>query len=921
VSGNLVLQASVADEAGRPTAAHQSVWVAGSEEWWFQVRDHDRMDLLPERRRYEPGEVARFQVRMPFREATALVAVEREGIQEAWVVRLSGKEPVVEVPVRPSYAPNMFVSVLAVRGRAGDVQPTALVDLGRPAFKLGIAEIRVGWRAHELRVGVTAERPAYRVRETAVVRIAVRTPDGAAPPPGSEVAVAVVDEGLLELAPNSSWHLLEAMLGRRGYAVRTATAQMQVVGKRHFGLKAVALGGGGGRQTTRELFDTLLLWKARVPLDARGEARLEVPINDSLTSFRIVAVATSGLGRFGTGTTTIRSTQDLMILPGIAPLVREGDRFRSEVTLRNATERAMAVTVRGWIEGAGDPLGEQALDLAPGEARTVGWEVTAPVGVERLTYDIEAGERGGPADRVRVSQRVVPAVFVRTFQATLSQWVGPLRQPVERPSDAVPGRGGVEVALRRTLVDGLAGVREWMSRYPYTCLEQKVSRAVALRNERLWQEIVASLPFSLDADGLLKYFPTMLWGSEVLTSYVLAISHEAGWPIPDDVRGRMQDALRRFVEGSLPGRAELPTADLSIRKLAALEALARYGKAEPRLLGSVTIEPNLWPTSAVLDWWSLLHRLPGIGNRERRLAEAEQIIRARLTFSGTTMGFSTERGDALWWLMLSADTNAVRLLLHLLETDQWRDDVPRILRGALARQRHGAWDLTVANAWGVLAVERFSRAFERTPVSGTTTAALAGGTRRLSWADAASGASLTFPWPATGAEVTVDHAGTGQPWVTILARAAIPLTTPLTAGYRIIKTVTPLEPREAGRWSRGDLVRVRLEIEAQTDMTWVVVSDPIPAGASHLGTGLGRDSRLATQGEAWRGQAWPAFEERGFEAFRAYYAWVPKGSLVVEYTIRLNQSGRFVLPTTRVEALYAPELFGELPNAAVDVSP
>jgi hypothetical protein len=157
--------------------------------------------------------------------------------------------------------------------------------------------------------------------------------------------------------------------------------------------------------------------------------------------------------------------------------------------------------------------------------------------------------------------------------------------------------------------------------------------------------------------------------------------------------------------------------------------------------------------------------------------------------------------------------------------------------------------------------------------------------------------------------------------VTILARAAIPLTTPLTAGYRIIKTVTPLEPREAGRWSRGDLVRVRLEIEAQTDMTWVVVSDPIPAGASHLGTGLGRDSRLATQGEAWRGQAWPAFEERGFEAFRAYYAWVPKGSLVVEYTIRLNQSGRFVLPTTRVEALYAPELFGELPNAAVDVSP
>ena len=167
----------------------------------------------------------------------------------------------------------------------------------------------------------------------------------------------------------------------------------------------------------------------------------------------------------------------------------------------------------------------------------------------------------------------------------------------------------------------------------------------------------------------------------------------------------------------------------------------------------------------------------------------------------------------------------------------------------------------------------------------------------------------------------MEHTGTGQPWVTVAARAAIPLAAPLTAGYRITKRLTALEPREAGRWSRGDLVRVHIEIEAQTDMTWVVVHDPIPAGASHLGTGLGRDSNLATQGERWRGRAWSAFEERGFEAFRAYFAFVPKGTFTVEYTVRLNQSGRFALPTTRVEALYSPDLFGELPNATIDVQP
>ena len=31
--------------------------------------------------------------------------------------------------------------------------------------------------------------------------------------------------------------------------------------------------------------------------------------------------------------------------------------------------------------------------------------------------------------------------------------------------------------------------------------------------------------------------------------------------------------------------------------------------------------------------------------------------------------------------------------------------------------------------------------------------------------------------------------------------------------------------------------------------------------------------------------------------------------------MRLNQAGTFQLPPTRVEALYAPEMFGEMPNA------
>jgi hypothetical protein len=206
-------------------------------------------------------------------------------------------------------------------------------------------------------------------------------------------------------------------------------------------------------------------------------------------------------------------------------------------------------------------------------------------------------------------------------------------------------------------------------------------------------------------------------------------------------------------------------------------------------------------------------------------------------------------------------------------------------------------------------------------LSRKTTAALGAATQSLAWKDASGGGALSFDWPTGRETLAVHHDGGGTPWTTIQALAAIPHRAPLSSGYKFQRTVQPIEQRVKGRWSRGDLMRVRLEVDAQSDMSWVVVSDPIPAGASHLGSGLRSDSQLLTQGEERKGFVWPAFEERAADAFRAYYELVPKGRFVVEHTLRLNQAGRFQLPTTRVEALYAPEMFGEAPNETIEVVP
>ncbi len=960
VNGEIELLAHAKDDAGRTSVASASAWLSGVDQLWFAQDNDDRIDLLPEKRELEPGQTARLQVRMPFAQATALVTVEREGVIDARVMTLSGREPIIELPIpkgSASWAPNVIVSAFVLRGRLREAPwwslftwgwkdpsqwwqafryegkdwraPTALVDLSKPAFKLGAAQLMVGLAEHRLDVKVSTPQTQYGVRETVKATVTVKR--NGQPAAGAEIAFAAVDEGLLALQPNRSWKLLEAMMQPRSWGVETATAQGEIIGRRHYGRKALPPGGGGGRNPTRELFDTLLLWRGTVVLDAQGQAVIDVPLNDSLTSFSLVAVADAGNDLFGTGSTSVRVTQDLQMLSGLSPLARAGDRFDAGFTLRNTTARAMNIkaTLTGSVEGAAlaaQPAG-LTVELAAGAATEVRWPVQVPEGATRIDWQASAEEVGGskPAkDRLKITQAVAAAVPQRVWQATLLPLDGRLTLPVAPPADALPGSASLRVALQPSLAGALPGLRRYFETYPYSCLEQRTSRAIGLRDALSWARLRDEAAGYLDSDGLAHYFTpnagSAANGSDRLTAYLVSVAHEAKLAWPQATLEAMLQGLTAFVEGRLERRFNAPRADLDVRKLAALEALARHGRVQPRLLGSINYTPAAWPTSALLDAWSLYRRVDALPERAARLEELQRLIRSRLVAGGTTLKFSTEQDDDWWWLMDGPDANAARLLLAATEVPAWRDDVAVILNGTLARQKRGAWLTTTANLWGVLALERFAAAFEKVPVSGRSSLHVAATTRTLDWAATPAGDTLQFPLTAA-TELTAKQDGSGKPWLTVQSLAAVPLKAPLWAGYRISKTLTAVERKTPNAWSRGDTVRVRLEVQAVGDMSWVVINDPIPAGATLLGGGLGRDSAIATQGEKREGRAWPAFEERAADAWRGYYDWMPKGKQIVEYTLRLNTSGRFNLPPTRVEAMYAPESFGELPNAAWDVVP
>ncbi len=903
--------------------------------WWDS--DSPLLEVDADRK-FAVGETVPIRVNLPFSDATALVTVQREGVLEAFVEHLRGPEALVEVPVRRNYAPNVKVSVLAVRGRTGPAEPKgeARVDPDAPDYRHDTVELAVDWDSHALAVRVEPDRESYRVRDRATVRVTVEGPDGA-PRPDAEVALIAVDEALLDLRPNPTWNLLAAMMRDRWTTMDTRTNLDGLKASLSFvpsDLEEVIVTGSYVRRDSfsvvdateapdsvdpplRREFESLLLWRGRLSTGSAGTAVVDILLNDLLTSFRIVAVATAGEDLFGTGEATIRTTQDLVLHAGLPATVREGDRFDAVFTVRNASDRTRRVSVVAEADELGE-LSEKRLRLGPGRSGEVSWPVTVPLGAEAMAWQVTASSRAA-TDRLAARQTVEPVVPVRVQQATLAHLSKPQEFPVAPPANALPGRGGVRVSLARSLLGGLETVREAMSRYRFTCIEQRVSVAVALDDAERWAAAMVAAEAAVDpATGLVRFFPSdRLDGSPTLTAYVLTMADAAGKVVPRELRASMIDGLREFVEGRIVFRSPFPTADGQLRRLTAMAALARHGELRRAIVDPLDLDVERLPTSGLLDWIDILARVEVDAGELRR---AKAILRSRLNMQGTTMRFSTENRDGLWWLMVATDGNAARAILSVLGDPEWHTDAPRMVRGLFGRQQRGRWQTTVANAWGAVAAREFAAVFEADPVKGSSVVSLGQAQHRVVWpdstADAESPAPVDVPWASTG-KLTLDHEGTGTPWGLVQLRAAVPRTEPIGAGYHVVRRVEPVSRESSEIWQRGDVARIELTITADADMTWVVVEDPIPPGAVILGSGLGGDSALLSQG-SW-GDRWPVFVERDFTNYRAYFRYVPKGTFTVGYSVRYNTTGDFHLPPARVEAMYVPEMFAEEPVAPVSI--
>jgi alpha-2-macroglobulin len=923
-SGEFTVQATATDSFSRKSVAATSLWLYSGEEVWFSQGDHDRMDVLLDKVKFKVGETATLQVRSPFREATAWVNVMRSGVViDTLVLPLTGKNPTITLPMKSNYEPNVFVNVLAVRGRTAEPAATALVDLARPAFKLGLVHLEVSGQSHELAVKVITDKSAYQSRETAIATVQVSPPPGKLLPAEREVTVFAIDEALLELLPNGTWDVLKGLLAQRGYGFETASMNMQVMGKRHYGRKALPAGGGGGKSAARELFETLLVWQGSVKLDASGKAVVNIPVNDSLTRFKVIAVANAGADLFGTGQTTFIATKDLQILSGLPISVREGDQLAAAFTLRNTTDKEMSVGAVATIGNQVMPV--KTVHLLAGEAKTVSWLAQVPLDVKMLNWRVDAVSSDGKKDTIVIKQIVTPALTAARYTVGAQNVDASVTLPIKTPDNALSGKGELKVSLSPAFATDAASIRDYMRTYPFYCLEQRTSKAVSLRDPVLWGIISGTIDQYITDSGLVNYYPDQYGydgGYDVLTSFVLSASHEAKFKLPEAAQKKMLQGLVQFVKGKLERHYDYYGSedgyDLTERKLLALEALARHQAVPEALSESLKLGANDLPklsNRAIVQWIDVLNRVDW-PNKSAIQALAIDELNKRMVVGKDGLVLQPKSQDNRWYWMYSDDATAAKLALLALDTPALKTKAEGLARGALSTQRGGAhWWQTQANVWGSLMLDKRA-GLAKSGLNGITQMVLGSQSFNHDWAKQPAGEVYTFT-NLSAKSIQINHAGLGNPYATIYGTAWVDIVKGEAEKASVSKTIKPIKQAVSGRYSVGDVLEVQVRFSTENEMGWLAVTDPIPAGATVLGNGLKGLSQVQSIINEKKGrrntdgsyEAYPAYVERTATVIRAYYEYLWGKNNTLTYQVRINNAGTFKLPPTQVEAMYDPNTF------------
>lgn len=962
--GSYIIKAEGTDAKGNRIVSATWLWVSGREYVSWRQENNDRIYLIADKREYRPGETARILIPSPFQgEVTALFTVERGHIIRHWVQTLKGNAETVDLPITADMAPNAFVSVVLVKGVDGN-NPV-------PAYRLGYVSFAVSTEKQELTVRITPDRDStkgehYGPRETVNLNVEVTDADGR--PVEAEVGLAVVDKSVLTLAPPNAPSILEAFYGRRGLGVRTADNLSISVDRISVQIAREAKGGGGGAEMAvmgaefiRQEFPDTAFWAPAVRTDAQGRATVTFKLPDQLTTWHIEARA---VGQpqgspllVGQTELEILSTKGLLVRPVTPRFFVVGDRADLAAVVHNNTDHPLEVEVS--LEAPGlRMLGEarQRVTIpAKGKVR-VEWPVEVPrdfVG-DRVDLVFRA-QGGGLSDATKPPAGLPPDQYLPVYRYSAVEVVGTAGQLTEAgsvleavviPPNIDPTQGDLTVKLEPSLAAGMVGGLTYLEHFPYECTEQLVSRFLpniltyrALKELGLARPELEAKLRELVSGAVQKLYqrqhPDGGWGwwvndpsNPLTTAYVvfgLVKAKEAGFAVDEEVLWRGTNYLLLQIQ-PVDHLGETPQAN---RQAFVLYVLAEAGRVREADLA------NLYEVRGRLGYYGRAYLALALGilnPEDPRIGTILADLNRAAIVSGTGVRWQEAQPESWNW---NTDVRTTAIVLDLLARFDSRNPLaPNVVRWLMRARTADRWETTQETAWALIALTDWlvaTRELEGNYAWGV----------RVNGQDLGSGRVT----PDTVQEVTelrvairdllLDRAnrvemargeGPGRLYYTVHLRGYLPveqvqaLNRGIIVGRRYERADCEKDCPAVTEARVGDLLRVRLTLIAPTDLNYVVVEDPFPAGTDPVDTSLLTTSVVGTQPEFVRtdwqwgrwgwGWWWFADTDLRDEKLVLFATDLPRGTYEYTYLLQVGLAGEYkVLPTTAYE-MYFPEVMG-----------
>ncbi len=968
-SGTYLLDATSVDSRGRPVKTQLYVHVAGTDTRPRDTRA-ERIELSLDRKSYAPGQTARVTLRAPFPDGGALLTEERRGLLAHRVVRIVDHRATVQVRVEVGQIPNVEVSVAAIRARGKD-RP-------RAAWAIGTISIPIDRTEKTLKLVVTPARTEARPGE--LVRVDVLVTDAAGQPVAARVSLIGVDEAVLSLtgfvtpdalpffhhareAGATLAELLKLLLPEDAPVEQKEDAKSKKAAERMSAAESAAdmsgPAGGAASTATRRRFLTTPL-DAVVDTDQSGHARFSMPLPDNLTRFRLMALAVDRGDRFGSGESGIVVRRKLQVRANVPRFLQLGDEVAASLLVDNQTNAAGEVKLALRVEGATliEP-GARTLQVPAGEVREVTFRMRALAPGSALVH--AKATLGPESDAVEVRLPVQLPITTEAF-ATYGATRVTAVEPLAAPKDVTPGVGGLSVSLSSTALMGLSDAARYLLEYPYGCAEQVSSKALPIlvlgdlvrafglggpdviaAQQKHAQVVFDRLVNDQRSDGSWGTWSSSD-GRADLSAYILLVlrrAKEAGMPVPDETVTRATSYLR----DSIQRQEQVDTKAEPWRRRWAddIAALALYATSEWGQRDEATAR-RLYARRRGIDVHAramlaaVFHRLsPQSPERAVLLRDLEnQVIQ---TPSGAR--FQEQQTEALPLLMHSSSRTDAIVMLTLLEIDPKHVLLPKIARALLDARVRGRWETTQANAYAIWALARYFKVVEAAPTDFKVGVLL--DEQQLA-EDRFSGRTMDerrheVPIDTLLAQkptrLTLRKEGSGLMYYRVGLRyaprsASVPR---LDQGFLVERRYEGVEsPGDVsrgrdGRWTirAGAYVRVRLTVTVQDRRHYVVVDDPLPAGLELVDTAYKTSARnaLADGGESddWgRSSSW-RFDHRELRDDRSLHFAdeLTPGTYQLIALARATNAGKFVVPPTRAEEMYHPEVFGRTATDRVTV--